>query len=61
MSVVITKKDSLSTATLKTKASSTDKKNATKKSVFEIECEKGFTIEESRKRIHDKIDGLWKK
>jgi hypothetical protein len=61
MSVVITKKDSLSTATLKAKASSTDKKNAIKKSVFELECEKGFTIEESRKRIHDKIDGLWKK
>jgi hypothetical protein len=61
MSVVVTKKDSLSTATLKTKTSSTHKKNAIKKSVFEIECEKGFTIEESRKRIHDKIDGLWKK
>lgn len=61
MPFVLTKKDSLKTVTLKTKVSTTDKKNARKKSLFEIECEKGFTIEESRKRIHDKIDGLWKK
>jgi hypothetical protein len=61
MSVVLTKKNSVSTVSLKTKASSTDKKNAIIKSAFKIECEKGFTIEESHKRIHDKIDGLWKK
>ena len=61
MSVVLIKKDSLSTATLKTKASSTDNKNAIIKSAFKIEWEKGFTIEESRKRIYDKIYCLWKK
>jgi hypothetical protein len=61
MSVVLTKKDSLKSPNLRTKAISSNKKNAVKKSAFEIECEKGFTIEESRKRVHDKIDSLWKK
>jgi hypothetical protein len=61
MSVVLTKKDSLKSSNLRTKAISSNKKNAVKKSAFEIECEKGFTIEESRKRVHDKIDSLWKK
>jgi hypothetical protein len=59
MSVVLTKKDSLKSSNLRKKAISSNKKNAVKKSAFEIECEKGFTIEESRKRVHDKIDGLW--
>jgi selenocysteine-specific translation elongation factor len=31
------------------------------KTAFQIECENGFTIEESRKRVHAKIDSLWKK
>ncbi len=61
MSVVLIKNGSPKTTTLKTKVCATDKKIAVKKSAFEIECEKGFTIEESRKRIHDKIDSLWKK
>jgi hypothetical protein len=61
MSVVLTKKDSLKSSNLRTKAISSNKKNAVKKSAFEIECEKGFTIEESRKRVHYKIDSLWKK
>jgi GTP1/Obg family GTP-binding protein len=61
MYVVLTKKDSLKSSNLKTKAISSNKKNAVNKSAFEIECEKGFTIEESRKRAHDKIDSLWKK
>jgi hypothetical protein len=45
---------------LKSKVITAYKKNAIKKSVFEIECEKAFTIEESRKHIHEKIDGLRK-
>lgn len=31
------------------------------KSAFQIECEKGISIEESRKKIHTKIDSLWQK
>lgn len=29
------------------------------KTQFEIDCENGTSIEESRKRIHAKIDNLW--
>ncbi len=29
------------------------------KTKFELECEKGVSIEESRRRIHKKIDDLW--
>jgi hypothetical protein len=59
MSVGLNKKAFTKSTTLKTKVISADKKNGMKKSVFEIECEKGFTIEESRKHVHDKIDSLW--
>ena len=31
------------------------------KSAFQIECDKGSSIEESRKKIHAKIDSLWQK
>ena len=31
------------------------------KTEFQRECENGYTIEESRKRVHAKIDTLWKK
>jgi hypothetical protein len=61
MSVVLNKKLSLNSSNLRTKPVPIEKKNAVNKTAFEIECEKGFTIEESRKRVHDKIDGLWKK
>jgi hypothetical protein len=61
MSVVLIKKDAPKKSSLRTEAISTAKKTTVKKSAFEMECEKGFTIEQSRKRIHDKIDTLWKK
>jgi hypothetical protein len=60
MSVGLNKNAFTKSTTLKTKVISANKNNTMKKSVFEFECEKGFTIEESRKRIHDKIDSLWK-
>lgn len=31
------------------------------KTAFQVECEKGISIEESRKKIHAKIDSLWQK
>jgi len=31
------------------------------KTAFQVECEKGNSIEESRKKIHAKIDTLWQK
>ncbi len=31
------------------------------KTAFQKECENGISIEESRKRIHAKIDSLWQK
>ncbi len=31
------------------------------KTEFQRECENGHTIEESRKRVHAKIDTLWEK
>jgi hypothetical protein len=61
MPTLLTKKDSPQSSSVRTKTVSTDKKITAKKSTFDIECEKGFTIEQSRKRIHDKIDSLWKK
>ncbi len=61
MTVVLNKKRFSKSTTLNTKVISLDKNNIVKKSIFEIECEKGFTIEESRKHVHDKIDCLWKK
>jgi hypothetical protein len=61
MPTLLTKKDSPQSSSVRTKNVFSDKKNTAKKSAFDIECEKGFTIEQSRKRIHDKIDTLWKK
>jgi hypothetical protein len=58
---VLVKKDTPKSLELKSKDIATTPKSSLKKSAFEIECESGFTIEQSRKRIHDKIDSLWKK
>lgn len=61
MLVVLNKKVFPKNTTIKNKEISLDKRNVVNKSTFEIECEKGFTVEESRKRVHDKIGSLWEK